>query len=104
MTDTHPPIPSERTETPEEAAYRKAKQRAEMIQGLYIHFLVFVVINAGLFVLNWATRGDDGTWWFQWPLVFWAAALLIHLLATVAPVFSPEWVERRAQRTLSEGD
>lgn len=97
-------IPSETAESSDDGAYRKAKQRAEMIQGIYIHFIVFLVINAGLFALNWVTRGDDGTWWFQWPLIFWFAALLIHMLVTVAPVFSPEWVERRAQRMLSEGD
>lgn len=81
--------------------YRQARERAEMIQGLYVHLLVFSVINVGLLAINWLTRGDDGSWWFQWPLLIWGIALAIHLLVTVAPVFSSGWVERRVQRTLT---
>lgn len=76
-----------------------ARERAEMLQGLYIHSIVFVFINAGLFLINWFTRGDDGTWWFYWPLVIWAVfGLGIHLMVTVAPVFTTDWVDRRARR------
>jgi hypothetical protein len=97
--DLHTPAPTTATpEKPEDPIYAWAHERAEMIQGLYIHLLVFVVINAGLFGINWATRGDDGTWWAVWPLLTWGIALLIHVLVTVAPVFSDEWVERRAER------
>lgn len=76
-----------------------ARERAEAIQGLYIHFIVYAVINAGLFVLNWVTKGDDGTWWFYWPLIIWGVAGLgMHILSTVVPVFTTRWVERKARR------
>lgn len=88
-------------ESPEDHDYRQARERAEMIQGLYIHLLVFAASNAGLFALNWATRAGDGSWWFQWPLLIWGIGLIIHILATIAPVFSPQWVERRTQQMLS---
>lgn len=78
--------------------YRWARQRAEMLQGLYIHILVYLVVNAGLFAINYFTRGDDGGWWFYWPLLVWGIGLGIHVLVTVAPVFSEEWVDRRARR------
>jgi hypothetical protein len=81
---------------------RGAKQRAEAVQGLYVHIIVYLVINAGLFVINALTRGDDGTWWFIWPAATWGIALLIHMLVTSVPVFSPEWAERRAARMLSD--
>ena len=81
---------------------RAARERAEAIQGLYIHLLVYVVINAGLFGINWLTRGDSGVWWFYWPLLGWGIGLLIHVLVVVAPVFSPEWTERRAQRMVAK--
>jgi hypothetical protein len=99
----------ERTQVPapsgaaaEEDPIRRAKQRAEMIQGLYIHLLVYLVINAGLFVVNLLTKGDDGGWWFYWPVAIWAIALVIHALVTYVPVFSPDWAERRAARMLEE--
>lgn len=91
-------------ESPRDQAYQQARKRAEMIQGLYIHFLIFAVINAGLFGLNWVSRGDSGTWWFQWPLVIWGVGLVVHVLATIVPVFSPDWADRRAQETISKKD
>lgn len=74
-----------------------AQEKAEMLQGLYIHALVFVLVNSGLFIINWATRGEDGSWWFFWPLLIWGIGLAIHFMATTLPVFSSGWVERRAE-------
>lgn len=58
------PKVEERTEVPpaprasaQEDPVGRAKKRAEEIQGLYIHLLVFLVINAGLFVIHLLTRG-----------------------------------------------
>ena len=92
MLDTpvrHPPSDTEET------THRRARQRAEALQGLYIHLLVFVLINVGLFVINWITRGADGSWWFQWPAMIWALGLGSHVLAVATPLFSEEWLERK---------
>lgn len=85
----------------EEAAYRHARERAEAIQGLYIHLLVYVVINAGLFALNWFTTGGEGGWWFVWPLAGWGIGLLVHALVVAAPVFSSDWVDRKTQKIIA---
>ena len=79
-------------------AYEKAQERARTIQGLYVHLFVFALVNGALFLINWATRGPNGDWWFYWPLLGWGVAVVIHLATTLLPVFSPEWVERRAAR------
>lgn len=81
-------------------AYEQARERARTIQGLYVHLFVFALVNGALFLINWATRGPDGDWWFYWPLLGWGVAVVIHLATTLLPVFSPEWVERRAARML----
>jgi hypothetical protein len=81
-----------------DAEYEQARERAKSIQGMYVHLFVFAVVNAGLFLINWATRGADGTWWFSWVLLGWGVAVVIHLATTLLPVFSPDWVERRAAR------
>jgi two-component system, LytTR family, sensor kinase len=80
--------------------YQRARERAKAIQGLYTHLVVYAVVNSGLFLINWLTRGEDGNWWFFWPLVGWGLAVAIHVVATFVPVFSPEWAERRAERML----
>jgi hypothetical protein len=89
--------------TPEKTAagdadYDKARERAKALQGVYVHLFVFAVVNGALFLINWATRGPQGDWWFYWPLIGWGVAVVIHLATTFLPVFSPEWVERRAAR------
>ncbi|HEX8859334.1 MAG TPA: 2TM domain-containing protein [Actinomycetes bacterium] len=80
-------------------AYDKARERARALQGLFVHLFVFAAVNGALFLINWATRGPQGDWWFYWPLLGWGVAVVIHLATTFLPVFSPEWVERRAART-----
>ena len=85
-----------------DAAYVRARKRAEDLQGLYIHVLVYVVINLGLFALNWLQRGDDGGWWFQWATLGWGIGLLIHIMVLVAPVFSDDWADRKAERLLHQ--
>ena len=84
---------------PPDADYEHARERAKAIQGLYTHLLVYAVINAGLFLINWATRGPHGYWWFYWPLLGWGVAVAIHML-TFIPVFSSDWVDRRAERMI----
>ena len=85
----------------EEAAYRAARERAEAIQGLYIHLLVYAVINACLFAINWFTTDGEGGWWFLWSVAGWGIGVLIHVLVVIAPVFSSDWVDRKAERIMA---
>lgn len=88
----------DRRVTPQTSArYEAAKERAEEIQGLLIHLLVFSVINLGLFAIDALTGGG---WWFYWPLLAWGVGLILHVLATSVPVFRPGWADRRARRAL----
>jgi hypothetical protein len=89
---------SERRSEEDERAYREAKERATALQGFYVHLLVYVVINTGLFTINAVTHGQGGTWWFYWPLLGWGVALLIHGLTTFAGVFSTGWRDRKAMQ------
>ena len=88
---------AERLDDQEEVRYQKAKKRAQDVQGWLTHLIVFCVFNFGFFLINVFTRGDNGTWWFYWPLLGWGVALLMHTAAFLIPVFSPDWAERRAR-------
>ena len=94
MIEMKPPV------APEEARYRAARERAEMVQGLYIHIIVYATVNLGLFALNALIRDPGGDWWFQWPLLGWGIGVLVHISVVLFPVFSQDWVERRTQRYL----
>lgn len=80
----------------EDVAYKTALKRAEMLQGYYIHLLVYAVVNAGLFLINLLTRGEDGSWWFVWPLAAWGIAVVINTLVVFAGVFTEGWREHKA--------
>lgn len=84
-----------------DAAYQQARERAEALQGLYIHILIYIVVNACLFAINWVSTGGDGGWWFYWAMIGWGVGLLIHILTIVFPVFSNQWVDNRTERILA---
>lgn len=87
----------------EDQAYRAALKRAEALQGYYTHLLVFAVVNAGLFLINLLTRGEDGSWWFVWPLAAWGIAVVINTLVVFVGVFTEGWKERKAEELYRRG-
>jgi hypothetical protein len=88
-----PPAPGSSADELMEAA----KRRATELQGFFIHVIVYVVINGGLFAINAITRGAEGTWWFYWPLMGWGIGLLIHAAVIYIGVFSEDWRDRKAR-------
>jgi hypothetical protein len=81
--------------------YERAHQRVEALRGFYMHLVVFVVVNAGLFVLDMLSSG--GTWFF-WPLLGWGIGLVIHAVSVFARgPFGADW-EARKIRELMERD
>ena len=88
----------------DESILKAARERAEAIQGLYIHLLVFVVINACLFGINWLTRGDSGAWWFYWPLLGWGVGLVAHGFSVfgLRGMFGPDWEDKRIREIVEK--
>ena len=83
--------------THEDPVYEAAVKRAEELQGYYVHVLVYLVVNAGLFVINLLTKGEGGGWWFFWPLAGWGIGLVIHTMVTFSGVFGESWKTRKAE-------
>lgn len=55
---------------------RTAVTKREKERGFYIHFAVYVLVNAFLIGLNLATAPNK--LWFQWPLMGWGIGILGH--------------------------
>jgi hypothetical protein len=59
-------------------------------------FADFVLVNIGLFVINWVTPGN---WWFYWPLIGWGVGLGIHALVVFvfggSGPWGQDWEERK---------
>lgn len=95
-------IDVERRTKEDDPVYQAAVKRAEELQGYYVHLLVYLTVNAGLFAINLLTRGDSGDWWFYWPLAGWGIGLVIHTLTTFTGVFSESWKARKAVELYEE--
>ena len=66
---------NERSRARRDPIEREARRRVGMKMGLYIHALVFVLVNVGMFALNLAL---GGTRWAHFPAYGWAIGLAIH--------------------------
>lgn len=92
-----------RTEA-EEERYKAAKKRVEDIKGFYVHLLVYVCVNLGLFLINALTT--PGAWWFYWSLIGWGIGLAVHALSVFVfdgRWFGPDWERRKIERIMNDG-
>jgi hypothetical protein len=60
---------------------RLARRRVRTKNGFYIHALVYVLVNLGLFAINAATGHGH---WAVFPLLGWGLGLAIHGIVTFA--------------------
>jgi hypothetical protein len=95
ITDLSPPSPSD------DQKLARAKRRVEALKGFYVHLTVFVVVMAGLTVVNFLTGQP---WWVLWALFGWGIGLLAHGLAVAARTSRAiaNWEERKMQQYLRE--
>jgi 2TM domain-containing protein len=57
----------------------RARRRVARKMGFYIHALVFVLVNAGLYAINTITSAPR---WSHFPLLAWGVGLAIHGILT----------------------
>jgi hypothetical protein len=71
------------------------------LKGFYIHLSVFVLVMAGLAVVNALT---GRVWWVLWVLLGWGIGVLAHGLAVSARTSRAiaNWEERKTQQFMRE--
>jgi len=86
--------------TPEQERYQQAKQQVELLRGFYVHLLVFVLVNIGLFAYDLAT--DPNNLWFIYTFVGWGIGLVAHGLYVMSSgrFLGAEWSERKIREAL----
>lgn len=77
------------SEVSEQELYRLATNRVEEKKGFYIHFAVYLDVNA-LLVVIWFVTGHPGDRfsWFVFPLGGWGLGVLFHFLRVFVFLFS----------------
>ena len=73
----------------------RAARQVDVRMGFYIHFWVFLLVCAGLLVVNWLTTPE--IWWAQWPFLGWGIGVLGHALCAFGngPNFISRWRLRK---------
>ena len=81
--------------------YRRARARMLARKGFFIHGLVYVCVNAMLFLIDQVTPGPV---WFYWPLLGWGIGLAAHAVVTFQPfsIFGGAWEERTMARLIED--
>lgn len=69
----------------------RARRRVKTRTGFYVHALVFLLVNLGLFGLNTVLGGYR---WSVWPAWGWALGLAIHGIVTFLSLQGEGWRDR----------
>ena len=75
----------------------RARRRVGIKTGLYIHTLVFVLVNLGLLTMNLVAGGHR---WSVWPLWGWGLGLGIHALVAMLNLRGDGWRQRMLAREM----
>jgi hypothetical protein len=60
--------------------HRQARRRVALKLGWMIHALIFVMVNAGLYLISEVSGGHG---WYRFPLWGWGLGLAIHGIVIV---------------------
>ena len=79
--------------------YQAARRRVAHMKEFYAHLLVYVVVNAGLLLIDGLSAGDT---WVHWPLLGWGVGLAAHWATVFGPArrFGADWEQRKIQQLL----
>ena len=81
-----------------DAAVERATKRVKELRDFYVHVTVYVVVNAGLVLLD-LVQGD-GLQWAQWVIFGWGIGLAAHAVSVF--VFESKSASRWEARKLAE--
>lgn len=89
------------TEASDAEKLARARRRVAALKGFYIHLTVFVLVMAGLAIINFLTGQP---WWMLWVLFGWGIGLVAHGLAVSARTSRAiaGWEERKTQQFMRD--
>jgi hypothetical protein len=89
--------------TPMDSEYGAARRQVRRLRSLYRNFGLYVVIVAGLALIN--GLASPGYWWVKWPALglALAASFQASLLFAFRGWLGPDWQERKVQQIVARG-
>jgi hypothetical protein len=81
--------------------YQEIKRRVQQISGFYQHLIAYVLVNAGLAVIN--LLSDPSEIWFIYPLLGWGIGVAAHgLNVFLAGGWTKAWEEKKIRKLLEK--
>jgi hypothetical protein len=93
--DTFSPSPVPAVTDADRDLRRVARRRVDLKMGFYGHLLVYVCVNAGLFLLNHFVGGFR---WSVFPLLGWGLGLAIHGIVVAVQLMGGSELRERMLR------
>ncbi len=87
--------------------YEQALKKVKRIKSFYTHFVVYIVINSAVIILNYQALEPTETFFsfrvFSTPL-FWGIGLLSHGLSVFMPtiLLGKDWEERKISELMEK--
>ena len=84
----------------EASRYERARKRVREIRGFYSHLAIYLIVNAGLLLINLLT--SPSSLWFYWPLLGWGIGVAVHGVTVfgLAGLWGPDWEEREIRKLM----
>jgi hypothetical protein len=91
-----------------DARYELAYKRVKKIKGFYVHFLVYILINAFIIISSYNRSLFGNEIFFRWETfstaLFWGIGLVAHGLSVFGRniFFSDDWEERKIKEFMDK--
>jgi signal transduction histidine kinase len=86
-----PPPPQFKNDA-ERQIYERARKRAQLEAGFFVHLMWYGIVIGFLFIVNLMTTGFGGYPWFIWPALCWG---FFGIVPHFAAVYGWRWVHQR---------
>lgn len=63
------------------ALWKEARKQAKQKVDFYVHFAIYLVVNAFIFIQWWAIGGPGTFPWFLFPLGGWGIGVVAHFIS-----------------------
>lgn len=83
---------------------KRAKKRVDEIKGFYIHFGIYVLVNAFILINIYLNTDNFWQWGHFLTLCFWGIGVVIHASKVFGfnPLFSKSWEDRQIQKYMDK--
>ncbi len=93
------------TESSDRDLYIEARRRVVARKNFYLHFAIYIIVNAMLIVI-WATTdikvAEVRFPWFLYPLIGWGIGIIFHFMAVFVFSAGNGWEKRAIEKEMQK--